>query len=149
ADVGQAQGVAVAADARDRAMDHPGGVGMVDRPEPQLIHHGHRPGPHGDDVAHDATHPGGRALVGLHVAGVVVGLDLEGHRPTVTDVDDARVLAHAHQELLAHLLGDALAEASQVLLGGLVGAVLGPHHRVHGQLRVGGAAAQDLADALI
>ncbi|EUA92690.1 hypothetical protein I551_0718 [Mycobacterium ulcerans str. Harvey] len=33
--------------------------------------------------------------------------------------------------------------------GGLVGAVLAPHHRVHGELGVGGPTAQDVTNPLI
>ena len=88
------------------------------------------------------------APVGLHIGRVVVGLDLEGDRPAVADVDDAGVLAHAQEPSRASSPWCAC-RGAQVLLGGLVGAVLRPHHRVHGQLGVGGAAAQDLADARV
>jgi hypothetical protein len=149
ADVRQAEGVAVAAHPGDHAVHDALGVGVVDRAEAQLVHHGDRPRAHRDDVAHDAADAGRGALVRLDVGGVVVGLDLEGHGPAVADVDDAGVLAHAHQELLPHLLRGVLPEGAQVLLRGLVRAVLGPHHRVHGELGVGGPAAQDLADARV
>ncbi len=90
--------------------------------------------------------PGRRALVGLDVGRVVVRLDLERHRVAVADVDDAGVLADADHEVLAHLVGDLLAELAQVHLRRLVGAVLAPHHRVHRQLAARRAAAEDLAD---
>ena len=48
--------------------------------------------------------------------------------------------------VLAHLVGDLLAELPEVHLGGLVGAVLAPHHGVHRQLGAGRATAEDLAD---
>src|SRR3712207_7994829 len=57
--------------------------------------------------------PGGRALVGLDVARVVVRLDLEGHRVAVADVDHAGVLADADQQRLA---ARQVAEAAQVHL---------------------------------
>ena len=146
ADVGQAQGVAVVADSGHDSVQHAGGVGVVDGTEAQLIHHGHGAGAHRDDVAHDSAHTGGGTLVGFDVAGVVVGLDLEGHGPAVADVDDAGVLTDAHEQVLLHVLGDLVTELRQVDLGRLVGAVLGPHDRVHRQLRRGGATSQDLAD---
>ena len=105
ADVGQAEAVAVAADAGDDAGQHAGGVGVVDRAEAQRVHHGDRARAHRDDVAHDAADAGRRALVGLDVGRVVVGLDLEGHRPALADVDDAGVLADADEQRLAHLRG--------------------------------------------
>jgi hypothetical protein len=98
ADVGQAQAVAVAADPGDDAGQHAGGVGGVGAAEAQRVHDGDRAGAHGEDVADDAADPGGRALVGLDVARVVVRLDLEGDRVAVADVDDAGVLADADQQ---------------------------------------------------
>ncbi len=149
ADVGQAQRVAVAADTAHHAVEHAAGVGRVGRTEAQLVHDRDRAGAHRHDVAHDAADAGGRTLVGLDVGRVVVGLDLEGDGPAVADVDDAGVLTDAGQHAGAHLVGGGLTEVAQVHLRGLVGAVFAPHHRVHGQLGVGGAAAQDLANPLV
>ena len=95
ADVGQAQAVAVSADAGDHAGQHPGGVGVVGGAEAQRVHHRDRAGAHGEDVADDAADAGGRALVRLDEARVVVRLDLEGHREVVGDLHDARVLPDA------------------------------------------------------
>jgi hypothetical protein len=148
-DVGQPQRVAVAADAADDAVDHAAGVRRVGRAEPKLVHHGDRACAHGHDVADDAAHPGGRALVGLDVGRVVVRFHLEGDGPAVADVDDAGVLADAGQHAGAHLVGRGLTEVAQMHLRRLVRAVLAPHHRVHRQLGVGGTAAQDLADPLV
>ena len=147
ADVRQAEGVTVAADARDHARQDALGIRGVCRAEAQLIHHCDRARTHGHDVADDAAHTGGRALVGLDVRRRVVALDLEGHGPAVADVDHAGVLADAGEHLGVHLLGGGLTEVTQVNLGGLIRAVLRPHHGVHGQLRLGWAAAQDFLDA--
>ena len=114
ADVGQAQAVAVAADAGDDAGQHAGGVGGVGAAEAQRVHDGDRAGAHGEDVADDAADPGGRALVRLDVARVVVRLDLEGDRVAVADVDDAGVLADADEQRLAVR---EVAELAQVHLG--------------------------------
>ena len=100
ADVGQAEAVAVAADARDDAGQHPAGVGGVGRAEAQRVHDRDRPGAHRHDVADDAADAGRRALVRLDVGRVVVRLDLEGDGPAVADVDDAGVLAHADEQRL-------------------------------------------------
>ncbi len=127
-------------------MHHALGVRVVDSAKAQRIHHGHRAGAHGNDVAHNAAHTGRGTLVRLHEGRVVVGFDLKGHGPAVADVRDAGVLADAHHEVLAHFVRDLVTELAQVHLGGLVRAVLGPHDRVHGQFRGGGAAAQDLLD---
>lgn len=149
ADVGQAQRVAVAPDAADHAVDHAAGVRRVGRAEPKLVHHRDGPRAHRHDVADDAADTGGRALVRLDVGGMVVRFHLEGDRPAVADVDDARVLADPGQHAGAHLVGGGLAEVAQVHLGRLVRAVLAPHHRVHRQFGVGGATPQDLANALV
>ena len=147
ADVRQAEAVAVAADAGDDPGQHPVGVGRVEGAEPQRVHHRDRAGAHREDVADDAADAGGRTLVGLDVRRVVVALDLEGDRVALADVDDAGVLADAGQHLADSRVscGD-LGELLEVHLGGLVGAVLAPHHRVHRQLRAGRPAAEDLAD---
>ena len=76
-------------------------------------------------------------------------LDLEGDRVALADVDDAGVLADAGQHLADGRLLRDVGELLEVDLGGLVGAVLAPHHRVHRQLRAGRAAAEDLADPLV
>jgi hypothetical protein len=57
ADVGQPEAVAVAADAGHDARQHPLGVLVVGRAEPQRVHHGDRAGAHGEDVADDAADP--------------------------------------------------------------------------------------------
>ena len=112
ADVGQAQAVAVAADARDDAGQHALGVGVVGRAEAQRVHDGDRAGAHREDVADDAADAGGRALVGLDVRRVVVRLDLEGDRVALADVDDAGVLADADEQRVG--LRGLLAELPQV-----------------------------------
>ncbi|CDZ90877.1 hypothetical protein RHRU231_760036 [Rhodococcus ruber] len=147
ADVGQAEGVAVTTDPADHAVDDAPGVGRVRGAEAQLVHDRDRTGTHRHDVADDAADTGRGTLVRLDVGRMVVGLDLEGDRPAVADVDDAGVLTDAREHRGPHLVGGGLPEVPQVHLGGLVGAVLGPHHRVHGQLGIRGTTAQDLPDA--
>ena len=149
ADVRQAQAVAVAADAGDDAGQHAGGVRVVERAEPQRVHHRDRPGAHRHDVPDDAADAGRRALVRLDVRRVVVALDLERDRPAVADVDHAGVLADADEQVLAHLLGGLLAELPQVHLARLVRAVLAPHHAVHRELGRRRAAAEDLVDPAV
>ena len=149
ADVGQAEAVAVAADAGDDAGQDAQRVRVVQVAEAQRVHDGDRACAHRHDVAHDAADAGRGTLVRLDVRRVVVRLDLEGHRPAVADVDDAGVLTDADEELLAHLVGGVLAPEREVHLARLVGAVLAPHDGVHRQLGRGGPAAEDLADALV
>ena len=78
-----------------------------------------------------------------------MGFDLEGDGPVVADGDDASVFADTGEKVLAHLVGHGFTEVAQVYLGGLVGAVLGPHDGVHGEFCVGGATAEDFADAQV
>ena len=144
--LGRPEAVAVAADAGDDAGQHARGVGGVGAAEAERVHDGDRARAHRQDVADDAADPGGRALVGLDVAGVVVRLDLEGDRVAVAHVDDAGVLADADQQRVALR---QVAELAQVHLRALVGAVLAPHDAVHGQLGGGGPAAEDVADAQV
>lgn len=93
ADGRHAERIAVAADASYDAGDEMSGLGMFGRAKTQRIEAGDRPRTHGEDVAQDAADAGGRALVGLDVAWVVVALHLEDHRLAVADVDHAGVLA--------------------------------------------------------
>ena len=148
-DVGQAEAVAVAAHAGDDAGQDALGVIVVERAEAQRIHHCDGTGAHGEDVAHDAADAGGGALVRLDVAGVVVRLRLEGDRPALTHVDDAGLLADAREQRAARCLLAQLAELLEVHLGGLVGTVFRPHHRIHRELARGGAAAENLTDARV
>ncbi len=147
ADVGQAQAVAVPADAGHDAGQHPGGVRVVGRAEAQRVHHRDRPGAHGEDVPDDAADAGRRALVGLDEARVVVRLDLEGDGEVVGDLDHAGVLADAGEQPVGRRR--LLPELAQVHLARLVRAVLAPHDRVHRQLGLGRPAAEDLADPLV
>src|SRR5690606_22157126 len=80
---------------------------------------------------------------------MVVAFHLERDGPALADVDDTGVLAHADEEAFLHLVVDLLAELTQVDLRRLVGAVLRPHHRVHGELAGSGATAEDLTDLLV
>ena len=147
-DVRQAQGVTVATDTGNHAANHASGVGVINRAETQRIHHRNRAGTHRNNVTHNTTHTGSGTLVGLHVRGMVVGLNLEGHGPAVTNVGHTGVLTDTDHQVLLHLFGDLRTELLQMNLRRLVGAVLGPHDRVHGQLSRGGAAAQNLLDIL-
>ena len=148
ADVRQAQGVTVAADTGHHAANHASGVGVVNRAETQRIHHCNRAGTHRNNVTHNTAHTGSGTLVGLHIRGVVVGLNLEGNSPAVTNVGHAGVLTDTDHQVLLHLFGDLRTELLQMNLRRLVGAVLGPHDRVHCQLSRGGAATQNLLNLL-
>ena len=149
AHVGQTQGVAVTTHAAHHTVDDAPGVGGIGGTEAQLIHHRDRPSAHRHDVADDATHTGGRTLVGLDVARVIVRLDLEGDSPAVTDIDDAGVLADSGEHRRPHLVGGGLPEVAQVHLRRFVAAMFGPHHRVHREFGVGGAATEDLFDPVV
>ena len=117
-------------------------AGVVEGAEEEGVHEGDGPGPHGEDVAQDAAHPGGGPLVGLDGRRVVVALDPQRHGDAVAGVDDPGVLSRADQDM-----GPLGGEPFEVQPGRLVGAVLAPHHRVHGQLEVVGRAPEDLLDA--
>ena len=149
ANVRQPQAVAVATDSRDDTGQDTAGVGLVEQPETQRIHHADGPGPHCEDVADDASNPGRRPLVGLDKARMVVGFRLERDGIPLPDVDDTGVLTDAREKRAARGVLAEFAELLQVHLGGFVGAVLRPHHRVHRQLGAGGATTQDLPDARV
>ena len=136
AQVGHAKAIAVSGNAADHTFHH--GVIFLhqlglyaiifNEPKAQRVHHRQRTRTHGKDVAQNAAHAGGRALVGLNIAGVVVALDLEGAGPAVAYIDNAGVLARPLHHALA--LGR---QALQVHAAGLVGAMLAPHDAVNAQ----------------
>ncbi len=140
---GHADGVAVAGDPADHALHDPAVAGAVEGAEVQRVEQGDRPGAHGEDVADDPAHAGGRPLVGLDGGRVVVALDAQGDGDPVADVDHAGVLTEAGEDP-RRLEG----EAAEVDARRLVGAVLGPHDRVHGQLEVVGRPAEEAGDGL-
>jgi hypothetical protein len=114
ADVRNADGVAVIADALDDTRRTGSGRAAVERAEAQRIEDGDRPRAHGEDVTQDAAHAGGRAFVRLDRRRVVVRFDLERDGEAVADVDDARVLAGTlqHPRRLRRQLSAAAASSS-------------------------------------
>src|SRR5262249_57784247 len=78
------EGIAVAADAGDHAGEQMSGLRVGRRAEGERIETGNRPRAHGEDVAQNAADAGGRALIRLDVARMVVALHLYpcGHPST-------------------------------------------------------------------
>ena len=66
---------------------------IIQWPKANLVPQGDGARTHREDVAEDSTDTGGGPLKGLDVRGMVVALDSQRGQPTVTDVDDAGVLA--------------------------------------------------------
>ena len=98
----------------------------------QRVHHSHRTRTHRQDVANNPADPRGRPLIWLHIRRMIVRLNLEGDSPAVTDVDNASILTNTDEQGVRLWL--LVTELPQVHLARLVGAVLTPHDRVHGQL---------------
>ncbi len=119
-------------------------VGLRDRTEAQRIHDGDRTRAHGEDVAQNAAHAGGRALERLDERRMIVRLDLEGAGPAVADVDDAGVLSRP-----LHHAAAVRGQALQVHARRFVGAVLAPHHAEDAQLGERRLAAQRLQEAVV
>src|SRR6266542_869094 len=67
--------------------------------------------------------------------------NFKGGTPTVADVDDAGILARRHNDALA-----ADRKPAQMDARGLIGTMLGPHHRKDAQLDKGGFAAHERPD---
>src|SRR5208283_6054225 len=86
ADGGDADAVAVAADAAHHAIDNAPGPRIVRAAKPQRIQVGNRPGAHGEDISENAAHAGGRTLVRFDEAGVVVAFHLEDGGQPVADI---------------------------------------------------------------
>ena len=144
ADGGDADAVAVAADAAHHAVDDALRRRVGRGAEAQRVQVGDRPRAHGEHVAQDAADAGGRALVGLDEARVVVALHLEDGGQAVADVHHAGVLARPMDH--PGRLGGQLPQPDA---GRLVGAVLRPHHAEHPKFGQGRGAAHDLQDARV
>jgi hypothetical protein len=138
ADRGDADAVAVAADACDGAPEV-----VVRLGEAQTVEDGDRPGAHRDDVAEDSADSRGRPLEGLDCRRVVVRLDLERDSLAAAEVDHARVLARPLQHAVP-----AGGEAPQQRRRVLVAAVLRPEQREDGELEVVRVAFEQLPDAV-
>ncbi len=141
---GTAEGVAVAADPGDDPRKQATVLRIGGRPEAQGVQDRDGPRAHGEDVAQDPAHPGGRPLVGLDERRVVVRLDLEDRAEAVPDVHRPRVLPRP--------LNDARplrGQRAQMLLAALVRAVFGPHDREEPELGPVGLPAQGLHDPVV
>ena len=145
AHVGDAETVAVAADAGDDALEQAAVLGLVGRAEAQRVQQRDGPRSHGEDVADDAADARRRALIGLDGGGVVVGLDLHGHGESAADVDDAGVLLAG----LDHDPGAGVGEAAQQGLGVLVAAVFAPQRAEHAKFEGVGLAVEPVDDHLV
>ena len=142
ADGGHADRVAVAGDAADDALGDPTAAGVVERAEAQRIHQGDRAGAHGEDVAEDAARPRwprpGRARWPTGGCGSRCGWRRRCRRRRRRRRRSRPGPTSTHGRLGRQPL--------QVDARRLVGAVLGPHHRVHGQLEVVGRPTEDAHD---
>ncbi len=101
ADGGNAEAVAIVRDARNNAFENSAIARDIERAEAYRVHHRDGPRAHGENIAQDAAHAGGRALERLDEARMVVRFDFERDRVAVADVDDAGVLARPLQHQLA------------------------------------------------
>src|SRR5262249_10133492 len=98
-----------------------------------------RPCPHREDIADNPADAGSGALERLDGAGVVVGLDFEGNRQSVTDVDDTGVFFAGANEDLAGLGGKRLKQRATVLIR----TMLAPHDGENAELSISRFAAED------
>ncbi len=140
AHVGDAEAVAVAADAADDAVEEVAVAGVVGRAEAERVEDGDGVGAHGEDVADDAADAGCGALVGLDGGRMVVGFDLHDDAAAAADVDGAGVFGADAGE---HAVAAAREEAEQ-RLAVLVAAVLAPEGAEHAEFDLVGFAAEAL-----
>ncbi len=142
---GDAEAVAIAADAPDDAIEQVLVLRVVRRAEAEGIEDGDRVGAHREDVADDAADTGRGALVRLDSRRVVVRFDLHHDAEAVADVDGARVFR-------AHLGEDVVAagwEQLQERFAVLVAAVLAPERAEHPELDFVGLASELLDQEVV
>jgi hypothetical protein len=130
ADGRDSEAVAVVANALDHAVHQPLGAVGVRVAEAKRIQLRNRACAHGKNVAVDAAHAGGCALIGFHGRGVVVRLDFKRAGQSVADVDESGVLLAGLRQHVRTLLRQGFQPNNRVF----VGTVLAPHHRIHAQL---------------
>jgi hypothetical protein len=78
-------------------------LGLVELAEAERVEDRDRTRAHREDVAQNAADTRRRALERLDERRMIVALDLEDDRPAVADIDRARVLARALQDVRARL----------------------------------------------
>ena len=144
ADGGNTDAVAIARDTGDHALDETASAPGFERPEAERVEQSDGPRAHRENVADDATHARGRALIRLDERRVIVRLDFEDRRQAIADVDGAGVFTWP----LEHLRPVAR-QRLQVHAGALVAAVLRPHHREDAELGRVRLAAEELHDAVV
>ena len=144
ADRRHAEGIAVTADAGDHARHQMARFRMFRIAERNRVQTGDRPRAHREHVAQDAADAGGRALIGLDVARMVVALHLEDHGEPVADIDDAGILARPldHPRRIGR-------QSAQMHFRGFVRAMLVPHRREDAELGQRRFAPDQVEDALI
>jgi hypothetical protein len=140
---GHTDRVPVGGNAVHDAVDEIRRLGVVGGAEAQRVHKGDRPRSHRKDVAHDAAHAGCGSVVGLDERGVVVRFDLPGDGNAGGNLDDARSLAGADEDV-----GTFVREVLEVDAARLIRAVLAPHDREHRQFHEGRRAPEARLDGL-
>ena len=144
ADSRHAETVSIVRDPGNNAFQNPAIARDIQRAEAQCVHHRDGPGAHGENVAQDAAHAGGRALKRLDETGMIVRFDLEGDRVPGADVDDPGVLARPLQNQ-----GAARRKLLQMQPRAFVGAMLAPHHAEDSEFGVAGFAAEQRDDFVV
>src|SRR5258705_12866906 len=118
--------------------------GMLGRAEAQRIEARNGARAHREDVAQDAADTGGRALIGLDVARMVMALHLEHNSLAIADIDDPGMLARPLDP--PWRLGR---QATQMQPRRLVRAVLVPHRRENPEFRETRRPPDQLENALV
>ena len=144
ADGRNTKGITVAADAGNHARHQMPRLRMFRRAKAQGVEAGDRARAHREHVAQDAADPGGRALIGLDVARMVVALHLEHDGLAVADVDHAGILAGS----LDHPRRRG-GQTTQMQPRRFVRAVLVPHRREDPEFGKTGHPTDQLEDALV
>ena len=141
-DVGDADAVAVRTDTADDAADQAPCARGLGCPEAERVQQRDRARAHREDVAEDPTDTGGRALIRLDGARVVVALDLERAQQAAADIYRAGVLARTDRDARP-----SRRQRAQQLLRMLVRTVFAPHRAEHCPLERVRLAADELAHA--
>ena len=139
-----AEGIAIAANARNNARHEMARFGVIGRAEAQRVERRNRARAHGEHIAQNTANSGRRTLIGLDIGRVVVALHFEDAGQTIADIDDARIFAGALNN--PRRFGG---QAAQMQARGFIRAVLVPHGREDAELGQRWLATNQRKDPLI
>ena len=96
---GNADAIAVTANARHHTAQQMACLFVIGRAKPQRIQQGDRARTHGEHIAQNAADAGCRPLIGFNEGGMIVAFDLENGRKAIADIHCTGIFARSFNHL--------------------------------------------------